>query len=129
MTTYSFFANLTAAQVAPGSATGNLGVPANVPPGSQAIPMLGGAGSMAVPSTTQVVTVQVNGSGAVLATVQVWGSDDGQYWIPVGNPITATGAAGVGTASAVSTSFFAWFTAQLTTITGTGAVAGAGMNA
>lgn len=129
MTTYSFFANLTAVQPGPGVAQGNIGVPGNLPPGSQGVFLPGGAGSLVAPAAGQGFTVQVNGSGAVSATVQPFASNDGVNWVAYGSAITASGPAGVGVNTGTGTGNFAWYTAQLTAISGTGAVASCGVNA
>lgn len=129
MTAYTLFNNITAVQNAPGTTQGNLGVPANVPPGSLAAQMFGGAGSLVAPPAGQAFSLQVDGIGSVSATAQVWASNDGVNWVTYGSAITASSVSGAGTNTATGTGNFQWYTAQLTAISGTQANATLTMNA
>jgi hypothetical protein len=80
------------------------------------------------------VTVSSASAGAISATVQPVGSNDGMNWVPTGSAITASGtASGSGistfTAGAALTTPYAFFGAYVTAISGTGAKAAASINA
>lgn len=74
------------------------------------------------PPSQQCFQLVVTGTGAVSASAQLYGSNDGTNWATIGAPITATGT-GTGTVAANGTVNFAFFGALLTAISGTGAVA------
>ncbi|HUO22327.1 MAG TPA: hypothetical protein VMU59_07410 [Caulobacteraceae bacterium] len=93
----------------------------------------GGYGSGQPPAQQQFELV-VSGVNAVSATAQVYGSNDdpngaaGQSWTAIGDPITATGS-NLASATFTAQTSYGWYTAALTALTGTSAVADVKMSA
>ena len=124
MTVYTVFSGLTAAQPAPGIAQSalTLGVPANVPPSSQAVAPGGGAGALTQPTAGVEWQLNVVGLGAVSGQATLFGSNDGANWISL-TTVSAASAQSVSVQIANTTLPLNYFTGQLTTITGTNAAA------
>lgn len=129
MTTYILFQGIKAIQSAPGTVQG--GTPgSNLPPGSTFANPGGGAGAPTAPPTNQTLHAVVAGtSGSVSATVQPVVSNDGINWIAYGSPITIASAATPQQGSAVGTAVWAFYSAYVTAISGTGASVTCTMNA
>lgn len=72
----------------------------------------------AVPTTAQLT---VTGSGAVSASAQIVGSNDGQIFVLVGSAIAASSALSQSTAGQTSTDAYAYWGAYITAISGTNA--------
>lgn len=66
----------------------------------------------------QTFVCSMTGSGAVSASVQIQGSNDGSNWVNVGSALSATGTAPVGS---VANTTYAYFQAVVSSITGTSA--------
>lgn len=124
MTTYTLV-KATAVQAVPGTVQGGP-PPANLPSGSQGInPNTAGAGSTinpAINQTFQLIVTTTNGT-ACAATAQVIVSNDGVNWLNYGSAMSATSGASPNQQSATGGSVWAWFSAYITVLTGTGAVA------
>jgi hypothetical protein len=71
---------------------------------------------------TQTFVAVVSGTGAVSATVQPQGSNDGQTWINLGSGITIASGASPQAGSQIVNSTFQYFRANVTALSGTGAV-------
>ncbi len=78
-------------------------------------------------SPSQTFQLNVSGTGTVSATVQLWVSNDGKNWATYMDPLTVTGTSPV-TAGWGGTQGWAYFSATLPAITGTGASASLTMN-
>ena len=72
-------------------------------------------------TTSQTFTLTVNGSGAVSARVQIYGSNDGISWNAVGS-ISASGSNGVAVAAFMTNAPYAYWTSD-TEFTSPGATA------
>lgn len=125
MTTYPLFSGLSASQNAPGTTQG--GPPgSNLPPGSQMAAPAGGAGGPTSPPTNQSFQLTVTASNpgvSCSATAQAIVSNDGVNWMNYGNPIVAAAGASPNLQGQNASGLWAYFSAYLTAITGTGAKA------
>jgi hypothetical protein len=74
------------------------------------------------PPSSQSFQLTVAGTGAVSASAQMYGSNDGKNWATIGSPITANGTT-TATVVGLGSVPFAFFGALLTAITGTNALA------
>ncbi len=102
----------------------------NLPPGSNMIDLsIGGALNPVIPPTNQVFQLIVTGSGNVSATAQPIVSNDGMNWANYGSTISAASAATVSQANGTGAVPWAFYSAIITAISGTGAVAKVIMNA
>lgn len=102
----------------------------NLPAGSNFIDLsIGGALNPVIPPTNQTFQLIVTGSGNVSATAQPIVSNDGINWTNYGSAISATAAASVSQANGTGSAPWAFYSATITAISGTGAVAKLIMNA
>ena len=130
MSVYTLFQNLSAVQALPPQ--GVAGPPgSNLPSGSQMADMhTGGALTQVQPPTNQAFQLVVTGPSAtvVSATATILGSNDGINWGSIGT-ITAAAAVQPNIQTGSGTVPWAYFSAYLTAISGTGAKATLSMNA
>ena len=122
MTVYVLLSGVTAQQGAPGTTEG--GAPgSNLPTGSQAASVgSSGAGALAQVPAAQTFHCIVRGtSGSVSATVQPLCSNDGINWLNYGAAIAITSGATPQQGSAIGAGCWAYFSAYVTAISGTGA--------
>ncbi len=131
MTVYHLCDNIAAAQTLPAQAE-NPNKPSNLPSGSNFIDLSnGGALGPTIAPTNQSFTLVVvgNGGATVSATGQVIASNDGVHWQNYGSALSATSGPSPGMANASGSTNFAFYSAFITAITGTGAKASVLMNA
>lgn len=121
MTTY-VLCKASASQAAPGTVQGGA-AGSNLPTGSQAASMIGGAGAPANGPQNGALQWVIAGTGAVAATVQAVGSNDGINWDTIASAATVSGV-GAGSLMQVVTVPAAYFSGYCTSLTGTGTVTG-----
>lgn len=122
MTQYVLCKNVIAQQTSPSAGA--------IPTGSQIANLsAGGALGSVQPPTNQTFHVVETGSGNVTATVQIFVSNDGQNFIAYGSAISIASAAAPQQASSTGTAAWAYYTAQVTAISGTSASVTVTMNA
>lgn len=120
MTIYALLTNVTAAQVAPTTTR---------PPNNPAV--AAGPNNPNMPPQSQQFQLEVKGIGAVSATVQLVGTNDGtdnKTWYNYGDPLTASGT-DVGQKATTLTSPWREIGAYVTAISGTNASASLRMSA
>lgn len=122
-TVYMLCNKVTATQSAPASGV--------IPQGSQVANLsAGGALSQAQAPTNQtfqIVVTTTSGNGS--ATVQPFVSNDGFNWVAYGSTLVVASGASPAQISGTGTAAWAYFTAQVTAIAGTGASVTCSMNA
>ena len=125
MTTY-VLVQANASQAAPGTVQGGA-AGSNLPPGSQAASVAGGAGGVLNAPQNGALQWLITGSGTVAATLQAVASNDGVNWDTVA---AAASLSGTGAASAmqVVTVPAAYFSGYVVSISGTGASAKGTLN-
>jgi hypothetical protein len=74
------------------------------------------------PPDQQAFQLTVSGVGAVSASAQIYGSNDGKNWLTIGGPITGSGTT-TGNVGALGSVGYSFYGALLTAISGTNAVA------
>ena len=117
-----------AVQVAPGTVQG--GVPgSNLPTGSQMAMPGGGAGTPTQPPAAQTFHVVVTGSGSVSATVQPLSSNDGVNWLDYGSAMAVAAGTAPQQTGANGAGVWAYYSAYVTAISGTGAAVTCTMSA
>lgn len=132
MTTYALLNDVTVVQTLPvPSETAMPGT--NLPAGSVSVDLrFAGAGNPTTPATEQSFQAVVLGpsAGAVVsATIQPIVSNDGLHWMPYGAAMVVASGGSPNTKDAVGTVPWAFFSAYVQAISGTGAKARCIMNA